>query len=178
MDLADAVLVVIDMQNGFLNEKSRHVIPSVVALVRTWQRLNGATLFTRYRNYPGSPYERLIHWSRMQSSPETDLTPELAPFLERVIDKTVYTVFTEEGSDTIARGGWSDLVFCGVATDGCVLKSATDAFERDLTPWVVKDACASHAGEDLHLAGLRLIERFIGKGQVVDTATLLSTVTS
>jgi nicotinamidase-related amidase len=172
MDLSRAILVVVDMQNGFLNERSRHVIPAVVDLVAKWQSLNGATVFTRYFNYPGSPYERLIHWSKMQQPPETDITTELSPYVSNTIDKTIYSLFNDEGAEYIRQGGWQDLVFCAVATDGCVLKSATDAFERGLTPWVVRNACASDAGEAIHEAGLKLLARFIGRDQVVDSGVL------
>jgi nicotinamidase-related amidase len=62
------------------------------------------------------------------------------------------------------------LVLCGIATDGCVLKSAVDAFERGIEPVVVTDACASHAGREIHEAGLLLLARFIGPGQLKSAA--------
>ena len=175
LDLASSVLVVIDMQNGFVREKSAHVVPVVVDLVRRWQEAGGATVFTRFLNYPGSPYERLIHWSQLTTSPQIDLVDELAPFAARataVVDKPGYTLFTERGSEVITAGGWSDVVICGLATESCVCKTAVDAFERDLTPWVVTDACGSHAGVEAHEAGLLVIRRFIGSGQLVATREL------
>jgi len=62
------------------------------------------------------------------------------------------------------------LVLCGIATDGCVLKTAVDAFERGIEPVVVVDACASHAGNAVHEAGLLLLGRFIGAGQLRSVA--------
>jgi nicotinamidase-related amidase len=50
---------------------------------------------------------------------------------------------------------------------GCVLKTAVDAFERDLTPWIIEDASASHAGVAAHEAGLLVARRFIGGRQIV-----------
>jgi hypothetical protein len=49
------------------------------------------------------------------------------------------------------------------------MKTAVDAFERNLTPVVISDACGSHAGVDVHNAGLLILERFIGKDQIVTT---------
>ncbi|MGH3567388.1 MAG: isochorismatase family protein [Pseudonocardia sp.] len=49
------MLVVIDAQNGFVNERSQHVIPAVVNLVERWQQAGGDTIFTRYLNCPGIP---------------------------------------------------------------------------------------------------------------------------
>lgn len=163
-------LIVIDMQNGFITDHSRPVIPKVVDLVERWEAKGLPVVFTRYFNYPGSPFERLIHWSRLQAPPETEIVPELAEHANRaraVIDKTIYSYFNEEGAALTVQERWTDLVFCGVATESCVLKSAADAFERDLTPWVVADASASHAGQHAHAAGLLVTRRFIGDKQVV-----------
>lgn len=167
------VLIVIDMQNGFINDQSRHVIPKVVELVERWEATGRPVIFTRYHNYPGSPFERLIHWSKVQHAPETEIVPELQPHAARaraVIDKRIYSYFTSEGADIAAREGWTDLVFCGVATESCVLKSAVDAFERDLTPWLVTDASASHGGPAAHDAGLLVARRFIGAGQLISAS--------
>lgn len=177
MQLATTALVVVDMQRGFVNDRSRHVVPVVTNLVRRWQAAGGDTVFTRYFNYEHSQYERLIHWSRMRESPETDLVEELLPCLtaERsfVVDKTIYSLFTDEGAALVRQHGWTDLLVCGIATDGCVLKTAVDAFEAGYTPWVLRDACASHAGFALHEAGLLLTGRFIGRDQVLDSSVLL-----
>ncbi|WP_254403348.1 isochorismatase family protein [Streptomyces anulatus] len=69
----------------------------------------------------------------------------------------------------VRGGGWTDLVFCGIATESCVLKSAADAFEHGHAPWIVTDACASDAGTDVHDAGLVVARRLIGTGQLVTT---------
>ncbi|MET8146633.1 isochorismatase family protein [Sphaerisporangium sp. NPDC005288] len=61
---------------------------------------------------------------------------------------------------------------CGIATESCVLKTAADAFERNLTPWVIEDASASHAGEVSHEAGLLVTARFIGPRQFVRAAEI------
>ncbi|MGC4809057.1 isochorismatase family cysteine hydrolase [Micromonospora sp. DT228] len=165
-----AALIVIDMQNGFINDRSRGVISKIVELVEHWEATGRPVVFTRYHNYPGSPFERLIHWSSVQHPPETDIVPELAQHASRaraVIDKKIYSYFSPEGAALAEEEGWTDLVFCGVATESCVLKSAVDAFERDVTPWLVTDACASHGGQAAHDAGLLVARRFIGAGQLI-----------
>lgn len=180
MDLAKTALVVVDVQNGFVRSRSQHVVPAVVSLVRRWQQAGGTTVFTRYLNYENSPYERIIGWKRMRDTPETELIPELAPYVgtSTVLDKTIYSLFTEAGADLVERNGWTDLVICGIATESCVCKTAVDAFERNLTPWVVSDACASHAGEEAHAAGLLVTGRFIGPNQLITSAEVIKRATS
>ncbi|WP_369183522.1 isochorismatase family protein [Streptomyces sp. Y1] len=70
--------------------------------------------------------------------------------------------------------GGTDLYICGIATESCVLKTAVDAFERDLTPWLLEDAVASHAGQAAHEAGILVASRFIGPGQIIKTADIPS----
>jgi nicotinamidase-related amidase len=181
MNLERAALVVVDMQNGFINERSCHVVPTIVDLAERWERAGGAMIFTRYFNYPNSPFERLVKWSLLQTSPETDIVADLAPQAERavtIIDKKIYSLFNAEGATMIEQHGWTDLVFCGIATESCVLKSAVDAFELGYRPWIVTDASASHAGETAHQAGLLVAERFIGAGQLVTAATVLPCLNS
>ncbi|MDT9683699.1 isochorismatase family cysteine hydrolase [Streptomyces sp. TRM76323] len=170
MDIGSAVLVVIDMQNGFVNHHSRHAVPVVSDLVARWSLAGRPVVFTRYFNYPGSPYERFFRWHRLQGPPETDIVPELTEAAGRahaVVDKTGYTLFTPEAAELIRQAGWTDLIFCGIATESCVLKSATDAFEHGYAPWIVTDACASDAGPHVHDAGLVVARRLVGSGQLV-----------
>jgi nicotinamidase-related amidase len=169
------VLVVVDVQNGFITEHSQPVVPIIVDLVSRWQAARGDVVFSRYLNYAGSPFERLIGWTKMADSPETDFVTELAPYVSPhtpVVDKYIYTLFTPEGSHLVNVHGWTDLYLCGIDTDSCVLKTAVDAFERNLTPWILKDACASHAGPEAHAAGLFIARRFIGANQIIQTTNV------
>ncbi|MEV0944557.1 cysteine hydrolase [Micromonospora wenchangensis] len=178
MTAGRTVLVVTDMQNGFVREQSAHIVPVVADLVRHWQAAGGDTLFTRYLNYPGSPFERFFGWQRLQSSPDIDLVPELHPYLNQgaVLDKRIYSPFTSEGVTLFKQHGWEEFYFCGIATESCVLKGAVDAFEHGFTPWLIADASASHAGNEAHEAGLLVARRFIGPGQVIRRAEVPATL--
>lgn len=177
-----SALLVIDVQNGFVNEHSRHVVPIIRDLVEQWTRAGHAALFTRYHNYEGSPYQRLIGWNGLRSAPQTDLAPELQPYAEaptaKVLDKRTYTALTDEGRELLA--GYTDLYLCGIATDGCVLKTALDAFDGDYTPWVIEDACASnatrHPAAEIHRSALMLMSRLIGSGQLIHSTDVTATL--
>ncbi|GFJ80092.1 hypothetical protein Phou_042720 [Phytohabitans houttuyneae] len=122
---------------------------------------------------PGSPFERMIHWTQMRDVPQTDIVGPLQPYANRadaIVDKTIYSLFNAEGEELVRARGWTDLYVCGIATESCVLKTAVDAFERNLTPWLIRDASASHAGQAAHDAGLLVATRFIGAGQLIRVA--------
>jgi nicotinamidase-related amidase len=173
VEIQNPVLVVIDMQIGFLNEHSSHIVKSVNTLVGSCQSLSVPVVFSRFFNTAGSPYETLIGWDQVRCEPETGIIDELLPLVESLIDKNYYTVITPEFIERIARNDWKTVILSGIATESCVLKTAADAFELGLHPIVIADACASDMGEAWHLAGLLALESIIGKDQIVSSNELL-----
>jgi nicotinamidase-related amidase len=168
-------LVVVDVQNGFITDVSRPVVPVIADLVERWTAADRPVVFTRYLNHPGSLFERLMDWRKLADAPETEIVPELAAAAERaaVVDKKGYTLFNERGRALVEQNGWTDLVFCGIDTEICVLKSAVDAFEADITPWVLTDASASHSTQAAHDAGIFIGRRFVGREQFITVEELL-----
>ncbi len=165
-------LMVVDMQNGFLNSSTEHIVEHVKTLLREAEKRGVPTLFTRFVNHPDSSWVKWIRWSRFMQSPEIDLIPALAGKTINVFDKSTYTAFIPAVSDFVRTNAIERLTICGIATDGCVLKTAVDAFERGIQPIIVSDACASHAGAEVHAAGLMLAARFIGKRQIISLKDL------
>lgn len=168
------MLVVVDAQVGFLQGTTVTIIPRIKRLLRRFAAVGAPVVFSRYHNYPGSLYEQLLHWYRVRDDRDVRLVPDLDEWAAHgtVIDKTGYTVFVEDMDKLIAATARTDVVLCGVDTETCVLKSAVDAFERGLLPWVVQDACASNGGTAMHRLGLRLARRFIGPAQVLRASDL------
>jgi nicotinamidase-related amidase len=175
MNLETTVLYVIDVQNGFVTEQSRHAVPQIVDLVSRWSELGGRMVFSRYHNYAGSELERLVDWRQLYGSPETDLVPDLEPYAQHapVIDKGTYSGLTREMLQLIHRNRWTDVVMCGIDTDLCVLATAIEAFDHGLTPWVVTDASASTGGPSVHEAAIMIMARGIGSQQMVGMIDIL-----
>lgn len=160
------LLLVVDMQNGFVNEKCQHIIPNIITLIKAFIRAKKLVAFTRFVNQAGSEYERFIRWSKLKDEPEINIIEALNNFVNLVFDKTHYTPFIP-GFDTFLKSNQVNRIFiCGVATESCVMKSAIDSFEHAYEPIVVRDAIYSHAGEEAHHAGLLVISRNIGRGQL------------
>ncbi len=181
MDTTHQALIVVDVQNGFLNHHSRPMLATLSRLLTAWAHAGRPVVFTRYFNYPGSSFDRLLNWTRLQEPPETDIAAEIAHHATgaaAVIDKSGYSCFTDDFRALVEQRGWQDLYFCGVATESCVLKSAVDAFELDLNPWIVTDASASDAGADVHQAGLTVARRFIGAHHLVPTDQVVGELVS
>ncbi len=173
MSLINPVLIVVDLQVGFLNEHSTPVIDSVRGLIKEARVRQVPVLFTRFRNLPNSPFEKLVGWTKVRDKPETDLYPMMFADVDHHIEKLFYTACTNEFLALAAQHSWRTLVICGLSTESCILKTAVDAFEHRFTPIVVADACASDLGRQTHLKGLEIIRILIGNDQVMNIHQLL-----
>lgn len=180
VDPRSTALLVIDVQQGFVNQHSQSVLPAVMRLVEGWRAAGAPVVLSRFHNEPGSPYETITGWTRLRTPEEQAIVAELAPFVAEaaaVIDKGQASVFTPEGSRLIRDAGWSDLVLCGIDTDACVYDSAVAAYHNGYRPWIVTDACASTGGAQYHEAALLLAARNIGASQLVTSEFVLSRLT-
>lgn len=156
-------MIVVDVQQGFVNEHTAHIPARVEAL----QQAYGTVFVTKFSNPEGSLYRRLMGWTRFApGSPDTELAFTPAATAE-VLDKAVYTCVTPALADRLRRDGIDEVHLCGIDTDMCVAKSAIDLAEAGFRPIVLGDACASHGGPEHHAAALSMLVRAIGRDQVV-----------
>jgi len=166
--VADRVLLIIDVQAGFINDETGH-IPEAVARL---QPHFGTVFATRFENPEGSPFRRFMGLARFAPGmPETGLA--FAPRAgARILVKHGYSAALPEVL-AAAREAGGTVHLCGIATDNCVLATAIALFEAGIRPLVLADCCASHGGRDYHEAGLLLLRRILGEAQVVASADVL-----
>src|SRR4051794_13062808 len=122
-----AALVVVDIQNGFVNEKSDRALPPIVRLIERWRALDAPIYFTKFLNLPGSKWENLIGWKRLRTTPEVDFHESVARFVNDgyLVEKhNLYTSVTGKLKADLDSGAIRDVVICGIATESCVLATA------------------------------------------------------
>ncbi|MER6844823.1 isochorismatase family cysteine hydrolase [Streptomyces platensis] len=176
MDPRTTALIVVDVQNGFVNDRSQHAVPVVQRLVDSWTKAGAPVIFARFYNALGSPYERFTGWTRLRSAEERSIVADLAPYLASaaaVIDKPTSSALTADCLELIERSGWTDLAICGIDTDSCVYDTAVSAYHAGYRPWMVTDACASTGGAAYHEAALLLAARNLGRKQLLTTDEIL-----
>lgn len=163
MENPRSALLIIDVQVGFVNGATRHVVPKVEALQKQYPHVYA----TRFINAEGSPYRNLLDWHRFYES--SDDVPLAFNPVDGVIviDKHVYTCVTPAFLDDLRSKGIEEVAICGIDTDACVSACAVDLFENGIRPILLSEACASHAGAEYHEAALRILTRLIGKRQIV-----------
>lgn len=162
----DALLLVVDMQVGFLNEYSSPIVPSVARLVRECDQRSLPIVFTKFINRPSSSFESFLDWTSVREKPETDLLREFSDLGDLVVEKYNYSAFTDELDRIVVKKNYRTILIAGLSTESCVLKTAVDAFERGIRPIVVSDACASDQSPAVHLQALDLLTILIGGRQI------------
>ena len=141
---ANAALIVIDVQQGFLDPRwgqrnNPHAEDRIAALLAAWRRT-------------GRPLFHVQHGSRspqgafFPGTPGHAFKPQAQPLDgEAVIRKDVNSAFI--GTDLQARlaaAGIDTVVLCGLTTDHCVSTTARMAANFGLHTMLVEDACATH----------------------------------
>ena len=103
----------------------------------------------------------------VRGTDETDVIHQLAPYVEEVLQKRRYSAFFDTDLEQrLGMLGTDELILCGVCTDICVMHTAADARNRDITVEVISDAVASfnqsahnYAIEHMRdILGVRIIE--------------------
>ncbi|MDQ3655077.1 MAG: cysteine hydrolase [Chloroflexota bacterium] len=161
-------LLVVDVQNGFINEFTRHIPARIVDLIE--RERHSPVLFTRFVNIEGSPFRRMLDWRECAEPPDTELAPEVARFAveARIFSKPGYAGLPDGLTEYLRRERYERIAVAGIDTDMCVLKVALDLFDLNIEPLVYVDCCASTAGLQAHLAGLAVLARNIGADHLRD----------
>ena len=163
---AEAALLVIDMQEFFLNEASHAHIEEGEAAIPSLNRLNSAfrnagspVVFTRHNHRKGTDAGTMGKWwadLMWEGGPFLDIDPRLDLHRgDKVIEKDRYDAFFNTPLERYLRSrGVKQVVITGVMTDLCCETTARSAFCRDFKVFFVYD-CTATVSEDLHLGTLR-----------------------
>lgn len=155
-------LLVVDVQNGFINEFTHHIPQRVVQLIK--ERDYAPVLFTQFVNAPDGPYTQLLNWQGCNQEPDTNLVDDLHPYVRQrcLFTKPGLCGLPDSLIHYLAENDIKRISVAGIDTDMCVLKIAMDLFDQGIEPIVLTDCCASTAGLQAHLAGLAVLSRNIG----------------
>ena len=157
-----AALLVIDMQNYFLDEGSHAFIPSAPAIIPAVSRLisrfhdhGRPVLFTRH-TADSSPTTMLEWWG--DGTRRHDERSQLTSFLDSskgiVLEKSTYDAFIGTGlKDNLRKNKVSQIVICGVMTHLCCETTARSAFNRGFFVYFPVDGTATY-NDTFHLSTL------------------------
>jgi nicotinamidase-related amidase len=166
LNAAASALLVVDMQQFFLDASSPTftcggvaILPTVKRLVDAFRRSDRPVIFTRHVHHPGDLDSGIMGWwwegRCIEGSPESEIHPDLTPRPgEKVVLKHRYSAFYNTDLETVLRClKIEDIVVSGLMTNMCCESTARDAYYRDYRVFFLADGTGS-ISEDMHLASL------------------------
>jgi ureidoacrylate peracid hydrolase len=179
-----AALLMIDMQNDFLDKKSpaytknaEYIIANLKKLIKTARRVKIPVIYTAHCHQDSKIDGGMTAkwWPEIRDkkilvagSKGAEIINELKPLSrscvqgrglvkEKIIYKHRYSAFYNTDLEIYLRGlGVTDLIITGIMTGICCDSTARDAFFRDFRVFVIADSTA--AGEnELHLNSLKIL---------------------
>ena len=161
--MAKDALLVVDVQHGFINSHTKHIPKKIEKLLPKYSHV----FCTKFYNPQDSFYRTLIHWNEMSKSCD-DFKLAYRPTANAIVlEKVLYTCVDEKFINILNDQNIKEVHICGIDTDNCVLKCAVDLIENGFIPKVLVSYCGSSAGEKFHNFSIKILERFIGKEQIV-----------
>lgn len=158
-----SLLLIIDLQNGFVNEHTKEISKKVNLLLDE-KRFNDV-IFTRYINSENNVCYKRLNYTECMSEESKAITIDTRGY--KVIDKEGYTAVTDELKTYIKENNISKIYVCGIDTECCVLKTAYDLFEQDYDVYILSEYCACMAGNQANQNALELLKRNIGYNKVI-----------
>lgn len=164
-----AALLVIDVQNDFVQPHQKDVLDRLAELIRSARNAGVRVIYIQNGVLPdGSSDSPADTLRRRTLGLPLDATivgteghrfaPEVAPEdADVVIPKHRMDSFTGTSLELVLRAGGIDTIVCtGVATHGCLVGTSYGAQARDFNVVVVRD-CVASWDPDLHDAALRVL---------------------
>lgn len=153
-------LVIVDVQKGFLNNSTMFIPQKIKELCD--KRKFDIIVSTKFINNELTPHYQYTNWKGMLDKGSQELDPYIKKISERIFDKSVNTVFTEEFIKFIEDNKIEKMIFVGIDTDCCVMKSAFDCFDKKIPFEVITECCASSGGDKYHKASCMIMKRSLG----------------
>ena len=115
-------LLIVDVQDGFINEYTDH-IPNLVEIEQNkYQHI----YVTQFFNPLHSPYRRLLGWQEMGKDSK-GFGLAFTPIKRAIVfQKSIYSSVRPSFLNELKNKKISCVDICGIDTDACVLKTAVD----------------------------------------------------
>ena len=175
---ATTALVVIDLQNDFLDPKGAYarggdsnppalLLPDrVAAVARAVKTAGGLVAASQFTLWPDAAGEPMVSPHLKALRPylrKGDFAPgswgqanvdALAGLVDLAVSKVAYSAFFNTQLDwVLRRAGIDTVAVCGIVTNGGVASTVRDAHMRDYRTLVLADGCAAF-GEERHRTAL------------------------
>ena len=155
------LLLVIDMQQEFINENTKHLINKIDKLKEEYKNI----IYTKFINSPKSRWVKDLNWNGCLTKESQKLV--IDPKDNKIIEKEIYSSLNKELIEYINKNNISKIHICGIDTECCILKTALDLFENDYDVYVLEEYTSSMNGKTKHQNAIEILKRNIGENRVI-----------
>ena len=159
----NSLLLVIDLQQYFINENTKEIPSKIEDIVNSGKYKNIA--FTRFVNFKNSIYTKKLNWNGCINKNETQIVIDTKN--NKIFNKSIYSAVNKELLNYIEENKIEEIYLCGIDTEACILKTAFDLFEKEYDVYVLKDYCASTLGVKRHNNAIAILKRNIGEKSII-----------
>lgn len=135
-------LIVIDIQKCFVSERIKDLPARIKSYLEKNKDKYDFVIFTKFVNQPNSKFVKYLNWHNYMEADEIELVDELKTFINdnNIFEKESYSIFkSKKLLDFIDKNKIEKFFFCGLTSDGCVLASAFDSFDRGFETHIIKE---------------------------------------
>lgn len=161
----DSLLVIMDMQNGYINANTEHLLKDIEELLEE-NKFTHVTC-TKFINQQSSPFVQLMNCDKMQTKEETDVSPEIMQYSETIFPHYGYSCWTPEFTKYVSNILPKIIYFVGLNTETSILMSAVECFNKKVQTEILADYCDSAEGLESHEVGLATLQRLVGEDRVI-----------
>lgn len=154
------VLLIIDVQNGFVKKQTQYVVDNLRKLLS--KERYDKIIQTRWENYMGSRYEEQLGYTAVGNTQETDTV--FHDVGDIVITRCAYSAYTDKLVKNISKD--DEIYVCGLETDACVLGTCFSLWDNGYKFKVIENCTGTNA-KDLHKPSIKLMQRQFGKDCIV-----------
>jgi nicotinamidase-related amidase len=167
LDIPHSALLVIDMQNFFLDPKSPTftegglaILPNVKKVISAFRERKRPVIYTAHEHKSMEMDGGILEWwwegMCMEGTKEAEIFKEIYPRpQEKIVKKHRYSAFYNTDLEIVLRClGIKDLVISGIMTNLCCESTTRDAYFRDYKVFFLLDGTGT-VNEDLHLSSLK-----------------------
>ena len=157
------LLLVIDVQNDFINENTKEYVDKIQKLVNSNVYENVA--FTKFINSEDSLWYKKLNYKGCLTVEGQNIVIDTKNHM--IFEKIIYSAFNDKLEEYIRDREIKEIYLCGFETDACVQKTAIDLFENGYDVYVLKDYCMTHLGAELHNVIIDNLRRLIGRDSII-----------
>lgn len=152
------LLLVIDLQNAFINEFTNKSIVDIMSLIDS--NKYDKVLFTQFVNDKNNPTYKKLGYKECIDEESKKICIDINKY--DVIEKNTYTAYNDEFKKYIEKNNIENIYICGIDVECCVLITTLNLFENNYNIYLLKDYVYSMNGDESKENAIEILKRNIG----------------